>query len=124
METPEAGQARADFQFAAARCALKEIGESSPPPKAVSGANRARSRSGTRGETEHACWPRTQAASQLLDLNVHAADYRELSLEVVAERMQLLGIPSNIPDLDSKMVTANLTRSVRRSPVWFSPPTL
>lgn len=108
VDAADAGKAKADFQQALVQVRLREqtLASRRAAAKVVS-AQSVREAEAAVAEAETRLLAAAQALANL-DLSINATDYRDLSLDAVAERMRLLGVPADTPGLDPKTATANL----------------
>jgi cobalt-zinc-cadmium efflux system membrane fusion protein len=106
VDAADAGKAKADFQQALAQVRLRDktLASRRSAAKVIS-AQSLREAEAELAEAETRLLAATQALANL-DLSVNAADYRDLSLDAVVERMRLIGVPPGAAGLDPK--TANL----------------
>jgi cobalt-zinc-cadmium efflux system membrane fusion protein len=108
VDAAEAGKAKAEYQQALVQVRLREqtLASRRAAAKVVS-AQSVREAEAAVAEAETRLLAAAQALANL-DLPVSAADYRDLPIDAVVERMRLLGVPAGTPGIDPKTATANL----------------
>lgn len=108
VDAAEAGKAKADFQQALVQVRLRgqTLAGRRAAAKVVS-AQSIREAEAAVAEAETRLLAAAQSLANL-DLTANPADYRDLSIDAVVERMRLLGVPAGTPNLDPKTATANL----------------
>lgn len=108
VDAGDAGRAKAEFQQALVHVRLHEqtLAGRRAAAKVVS-AQSVREAEAAVAEAETKLLAAAQALANL-DITAKPADYRDLPIETVVERMRLLGVPAGTPGLDPKAATANL----------------
>lgn len=108
VDAADAGKAKADFQRALVHVRLREqtLASRRAAAKVVS-AQSVREAEADLAEAETRLLAASQALANL-DLPINVSDYRGSSLDAVAERMRLIGVPPDTAGLAPKTATANL----------------